>query len=64
MLNVVMLSVFILSVAMLIVVAPYLVPVVAGFEPGANPIKLFMAVIYGFCNKLECLSLDSLSSLV
>ncbi len=48
MLNVVMLSVFMLSVAMLIVVAPYLVPVEAGFEPVANPIKLFMDVIYGF----------------
>jgi hypothetical protein len=32
--------------------------------PGANVIKLFTAVIYDFCNKLECLSLASLSSLV
>ncbi len=27
--------------------------------PGACIIKLFMAVIYGFCNKLECLSLKT-----
>jgi hypothetical protein len=31
--------------------------------PGACTIKLFTAVIYGFCNKLECLSLTRLSSL-
>ena len=31
---------------------------------GARIIKLIMAVIYGFLNKLECLSLASLSSLV
>jgi len=24
--------------------------------PGANPLKLYKAVIYGVCNKLECLS--------
>jgi hypothetical protein len=27
---------------------------------GANPIKLFTVVIYGFYNNLECLSLTSL----
>ena len=32
--------------------------------PGANVIKLFMVVSYDFYNKLECLSLASLSSLV
>ncbi len=32
--------------------------------PGACIIKLIMAVIYSFRNKLECLSLESLSSLV
>ncbi len=32
--------------------------------PVANVIKLFTAVIYKFCNKLEHLSLASLSSLV
>jgi hypothetical protein len=32
--------------------------------PGANVTKLFTAVIYGYRNKLECLSLASLSSLV
>ncbi len=31
---------------------------------GARIIKLIMAVIYSFRNKLECLSLASLSSLV
>ncbi len=41
-------SVVMLSVIMLSVMAPYLVPMVAGFEPVANRIKLFMAVIYGF----------------
>ncbi len=34
------------------------------YSPGACIIKLITAVIYGFCNKLECLSLASLSSLV
>jgi hypothetical protein len=29
--------------------------------PGACIIKLITAVIYGFCNKLDCLSLASLS---
>jgi len=33
-------------------------------QPGANVIKLFTAVVYEFCNKLECLTLESLSSLV
>jgi hypothetical protein len=33
-------------------------------NPGACIIKLIMAVIYGFRNKLECLSLASLSSLI
>ncbi len=32
--------------------------------PWANVIKHFMAVSYDFLNKLECLSLASLSSLV
>jgi hypothetical protein len=32
--------------------------------PGACIIKLFTVIIYGFHNKLECLSLASLSSLV
>jgi hypothetical protein len=32
--------------------------------PGACIIKLITAVIYGFCNELERLSLASLSSLV
>jgi hypothetical protein len=32
--------------------------------PGACIIKLITAVIYIFCNKLECLSLASLSSLI
>jgi hypothetical protein len=31
--------------------------------PGACIIKLITAVLYDFCNKLECLSLASLSSL-
>jgi len=31
---------------------------------GANVTKLFMPIIYGFCIKLECLSLVSLCSLV
>jgi hypothetical protein len=31
---------------------------------GANPIKDFTTVIYRFCNKLECLSLTSLYSIV
>ncbi len=34
------------------------------FQPGACIIKLITAVIYGFRNKLECLSLASLPSLV
>jgi hypothetical protein len=33
-------------------------------SPGACFIKLITAVIYGFHNKLECLSLTSVSSLV
>jgi hypothetical protein len=33
------------------------------FEPGACIIKLITAIIYGFRNKLECLSLASISSL-
>ncbi len=33
-------------------------------SPGACIIKLIMAIIYGFRNKLECLSLESLSSQV
>jgi len=33
-------------------------------EPGSCTIKLFTAVIYEFYNKLECLSLASLPSLV
>jgi hypothetical protein len=33
-------------------------------KPRACIIKLITAVIYGFLNKLECLSLTSLSSLV
>jgi hypothetical protein len=33
-------------------------------RPGAYIIKLITAVIYGFRNKLECLSLAKLSSLV
>ncbi len=32
--------------------------------PGANPVKSFTIVIYVFCNKLEWLSLASLSSLI
>ncbi len=44
----IMLSVVMLGVVLLNFMAPYLVPVVAGFEPVANPIKLFMSVIYGF----------------
>jgi hypothetical protein len=32
--------------------------------PGGSMIKLITAVIYGFLNKLECLSLAILSSLV
>jgi hypothetical protein len=35
-----------------------------GFSPGACIIKLITAAIYSFCNKLECLTLASLSSLV
>ncbi len=35
-----------------------------GVGAGANPIKPFMAEIYKFWHKLECLSLASLSSLV
>jgi hypothetical protein len=31
--------------------------------PRTNVIKLFTAVIYGFCKKLECLSLESIDSL-
>ncbi len=34
-----------------------------GLTPGANVIKLFTAVIYNFCNKLERFSLASLSRL-
>ena len=34
------------------------------YDPGACIIKLIMTVIYGFPNKLEYLSLVSLSSLV
>ncbi len=30
-------------------------------SPGTNFVKLFAAVIYDFCNKLECLSLPGLS---
>jgi hypothetical protein len=26
--------------------------------PGANPLNLYTVVIYGVCNKLECLSLN------
>jgi hypothetical protein len=33
-------------------------------RPEDNHIKHFTAVIHEFCNKLECLSLQSLSSLV
>jgi hypothetical protein len=33
-------------------------------QPGPNLIKLFTSVIYGFCSKLECLSLASIASLV
>ncbi len=33
-------------------------------RPGACIIKLITDIIYSFCNKLECLSLASLSSLV
>jgi len=33
-------------------------------RPGANPIKLFIAVIYEFSLYIKCLSLASLSSLV
>ncbi len=32
--------------------------------PGPNVIKLFIAVIYEFPNKLECLSLAGLSDLL
>jgi hypothetical protein len=37
---------------------------VVSLSLGACIIKLITAVIYGFCNKLECLSLVSISSLV
>ncbi len=40
---------------------PYWVPL--KYPPGACIIKLITAVIYGFRNKLECLSLASISSL-
>jgi hypothetical protein len=36
----------------------------SSLTPGACTIKLFTSVIYGFRNKLECLSLASLFSLV
>jgi len=35
-----------------------------GLKPGACILKLIAAVIYGFRNKLESLSLASLSSLI
>ncbi len=38
--------------------------VITNTTPGACIIKLITAVIYGFRNKLECLSLESLSSLM
>jgi hypothetical protein len=37
---------------------------ISSMRPGACIIKLITAVIYGFCNELECLSLASHSSLV
>jgi hypothetical protein len=52
-----MLSVVIPNVVILSAMAP-------NTRPGDCIIKLITAVIYGFCNKLECSSLASLSSLV
>jgi hypothetical protein len=56
-----------LSVAFFIVSLSVVIFIVVGLsivEPGACNIKLFAVVIYGFYNKLECLSLASPSSLV
>ncbi len=63
MLSDVVLSIVMLSVIMLSAVAPFYIPVhYGGRAPGACIIKLITAVIYSFCNKLECWSLASLSS--
>ncbi len=60
MFSVMKLNVVMPSVALLIVVAPSKTP----SSSGACIIKLITTVIYGFHNKLECLSLASLFSLV
>ncbi len=41
----------------------YAKTVIYGLAPGACTIKLFIDTYMVFCNKLECLSLASLSSL-
>jgi hypothetical protein len=52
------------ALAYFAVAVSYVLKVFIKLTHGANYIKLFMAVSYGTCNKLERLSLASFSSLV